>query len=250
MEPVTRWRRGDVVVTWLGGGLLIDHPAGSVLVDPAPGVAAALGDLITTNDIAVVVLCADRLRSVGGLLEVCAWCPPSARVLADGLMVVHPMDVDRAGLLAETWQRGWPEGVPVQTDAVFPGTEIDLGHATVAFHPLSAVETVRAYAPGASQGLLPVRAYAVRLDIGGLTIAWVPDATKVRDVQRATAGVDLAVVEVGAGGNARRLAAVHGTARAGRPRTLLDEMTQALDADTIWVVWPGMPQVDTHDDLN
>ena len=205
---------GDIGVTWIGGGLWVRWPDGGLLLD-APPATAALGSEL--GWLRAIVSSSGRIRSVGGLLGALA---EADRWQRGPVEVHHAIQDERASLVAETWQRGWPDGLPIEIDAHTPGQPFPVGPFTV--HTRS----VEAFTPNFHSGTLqPSHALGVRLT-GPLTLAWVPGAAPSPVVAHLCRGADLAVVEVGV------LPWPRGPARL-RPE---DAIRAAAAANLVWLV--------------
>lgn len=126
-------------------------------------------------------------------------------------------------MLAETWVRGWPDLYPLTLDAVAPGATFDAGDAVVTTHPLRAGEP-----RWRDASVQPIPAVAMRVELEGLQVAWVPAAVPGGALRRAVHGADLAIVEVGTGAWPR-------TDECWRP-TVQDAMTLRDDVGELWVV--------------
>lgn len=210
-------RIADLELWWLDGALYLETEGVGLLVDAPAGVHRALADRLPRTQ--AVALSSGRMRSVGGLLalfralEVHRTLPFEVR---------FGLGEDRAPLLAEAYDRGWPDGVPVQLDGFMPGETFDTGPFSVTSVPVNHGERCR--------GPAPVRGapgVAFRLEAGGATVAWVPGAGPGSPVRRACRDVDLAIVEVGV---------VPWPPTPERWRLSYDEAVQAADGAELWVV--------------
>jgi hypothetical protein len=182
-------RIGALTVRWLGGALLLEHPGGDVLLEAPPGVDAALAHVGALRGLRAVVLATGRMRSVGGLLGVLD-AVSRARGRTVPVHVVHPVDVERAAVVADAWTRGWPEGVAVELDAVVPGHPVPVAGLEVTFAPLAMADAV-------GDRVVPVTGSGVRVELDGVVLAWAPVARPGAALRRLCEGADLAVVEVG-----------------------------------------------------
>ncbi|MCB9663192.1 MAG: hypothetical protein H6732_03695 [Alphaproteobacteria bacterium] len=216
------WHRGVVEVRWLAGALWLRHPGGGLLVDAPGGVhvhleAAGLADKLTT-----LVVSTDRLRALGGLLDL--WdAVARARGPHPPLHVLHPLDTERVAVVADAWSRGWGDDLALDLDGLRPGEHartpcgVDVHLVEL---PLGEV--------GPAGAVRRARGCGLRLEVAGVTVAWVP-ATRAGSAARSLcAGADLAVLEV-----ARR--AWPGS---DRPWRMLPEeaMRLAEGAHTAWLV--------------
>lgn len=175
---------------WLDGALHLHLPSGGLLVEAPPGIERALHEAGLLAGLRTVVISCDRMRAMGGLLGLCS-AITEIRGARPDLHLVHPLSCERVGVVADAWQRGWPEGLRLDVDGVVPGEPVELGgDASLMFVPLSLGElaggTVRQVAGG-----------GVRIELGGQVIAWAPAARPGTSLQRLCEGADLAVVEVG-----------------------------------------------------
>lgn len=176
-------------VTWVGGALHVDLPSGALLVEAPPGVERALDEAGLLTGLRYVVLGSDRMRSLGGLLGLCA-ALGEARGRST-LHLVHPLDCQRVGVVADAWQRGWPDGVRLDVDAVVPGVPVELGRdAEVTLVPLALFEPV-------GEVVRPVAGGGLRVELDGAVIAWAPAGRPGTAARRLCEGADLAVIEVG-----------------------------------------------------
>lgn len=218
MRP--RFERDGLLVEWLEGALWVEVAGAGALFDAPPGVVERLGD--RARKLQGIVLTSGRVRAVGGLV-------PLLVELARFRMGSVPLSLrfllgeERGAMLAETWVRGWPDLYPLTLDAELPGSAFDVGDL--------AVETVavRAGEPRWREGTVePLVAVALRIGFGEVQVAWVPGAAPTPAVDRACAGVALAVVEVG----------VVPWPRADQPWRLgmADALRAGEGADELWVV--------------
>ncbi len=176
-------------VTWVEGALHIATSTGGLLIEAPPGVDRHLAEAGLLDRLRWVVLGSDRMRSVGGLLGLCAAI--GERRGRVGVHLVHPLSCERVGVVADAWQRGWPDGVRLDIDAVVPGITVDLAtHLAVTLVPLSLAEACH-------DGVRPVAGGGVRVEADGAVIAWAPVARPGTASRRLCEGADLAVVEVG-----------------------------------------------------
>lgn len=183
-------RVGDAEVTWLDGALLVALRPGAILVDAPPGVERALAETGRLAQVRSVVVTNDRWRAVGGLLGVCA-AITEARGPRPPVHLVHALSCERVVMVADAWARGWPGGVRLDVDGVVPGEPVELpGGLQATLVPLALAET-------AGGTVIPVAGGGLRLDLGGVTIAWAPAARPGTSLARLAAGADLAVVECG-----------------------------------------------------
>lgn len=188
-EADARWERDGLVVEWLGGAVWIEVAGSGVLLDVPPGAVERLGDRLPR--LRSVGLTSGRVRAVGGLVpllvELSRW-----RTGEVPLALRFPLGEERGAMLAETWVRGWPDLYPLTLDAEVPGSTFDAGDAVVTTVPLRAGEP--RWRDGTVQ---PVTAVALRVEVAGRRVSWVPAAAPDGALRRAVAGADLAVVEVG-----------------------------------------------------
>ncbi len=182
-----RFQQDGITVTWLQGGLWIRWDSGGILLD-APPAAALLGAEL--GHLRAIALTSGRIQAVGGLLGVLAatdrWRDPGL-----ALPIHIALGEERASLVAETWQRGWPQAFPVELDAEAPGARFELGPFEVRTISVSAAEPD--FRAGTTRAIP-----AVGLQLRGpIQLAWVPSAAPGPVVEHLCRGADLAVVEVG-----------------------------------------------------
>jgi hypothetical protein len=159
-------------VAWRGG-LWVRWGADALLVDAGPATAAIGPELAALR---ALILTSGQMSAVGGvpaLLEAVA-----AHRTAE-LPVHHVLGEERASLLVEAWQRGWPAPYDVSLDARPPGERFEVGPFQVATRRVVRGEPV----------------VALRLT-GPATIAWVPLCDPDTPIAGWCRGADLAVVQV------------------------------------------------------
>lgn len=215
------WTHGDLTARWIGA-LWVRTPGGSFLIDAPAGIARALADAGGLTDLRTVIVSTNRLRSMEGLPGL---CEALARARGTGavLHVVHGLDAPRVAAFADAWTRGWPDSTTIALDGVRSADPIELaGDAEVTLTGLTLAE------PGPGGGVVPVSGGAVRVTVAGASIVWVPAARPNAAHGRASAGAQLAVLEIG---------------RAPWPRveqpwrpTMQQALTAAQHADTTWIV--------------
>lgn len=206
--------------SWLDGAVYVEYGGAGLLLDAPPGIVDRLGDRLP--NLQSVLLTSGRIGAVGGLVPLLValerW-----RVRDVPLSLRFLLGEERGATLAETWVRCWPDAYPLTLDAEVPGTTFDVGALTVSTVALRAAEP--RWRLGRAE---PVVAVAVRVVAPGASLAWVPGAAPDRAVKRACAGVDLAVIEVGA---------VPWPPTAGRWRmSVADALEAGGDAGALWVV--------------
>lgn len=176
-----RWAKGPVSVERIGGALWIEAHGEGILVDAPAGTAQLLGD--RTERLRSVLLLSGRIERVSGLVSVLAALPQAADV---PLVLRFPLSDERAGVLAEAWQRGWGD-FPVTLDGVAPGETFDVGPAearSVALrHPRS--------------GPPPM---GVQVLWAGAAIAILPQCLRDGAARSICRDADLVVCELGGGG--------------------------------------------------
>lgn len=186
MRP--RFEQDGLVVEWLESAVWVEFAGVGLLLDAPPGVVERLGERLPR--LQSVALTSGRIRAVGGLVpllvELSRW-----RASEVPLSLRFQLGEERGAMLAETFVRGWPDLFPLTLDAEMPGSTFDAGDVSVTTMSLEAGEP--RWRDGTVQ---PVPTVAVRLEVAGTKVAWVPGAAPGRAVERACAGVDLAVVEV------------------------------------------------------
>lgn len=188
--PATaRWERDGLLVEWLGGAVWVELAGAGLLLDVPPGAVERLGDRL--QRLRSVALTSGRVGAVGGLVpllvELARW-----RVGDVPLALRFPLGEERGAMLAETWVRGWPDLYPLTLDAEVPGSTFDAGDAVVTTVP------VRAGEPRWRDATVqPIPAVALRIEVDGRRVAWVPACAPDGALRRAASGADLAIVEVG-----------------------------------------------------
>lgn len=180
----------ELVVTWTGGGLWLDHPHGSLLLDAPEGVVDVLGEA-GLGRLSGVVLTGDRTRQLVGLVPLLAALEPH-RGEDLPFEVRFPLGAERGVLLAETWVRGWPDRYPLVLDAAPPGSSFEMGPFEIQTLPL------RTGDPHWRRGTVaPTVGIGIRVHVDDVSLAWVPGSAPDRHIAKLCAGVDLAVIEVG-----------------------------------------------------
>ncbi len=182
------WRRGDTVIRWLGGGLLVQWRDHAFVLDAPPSVVEALGDALPM--VRAVVLSGGRAASVGGLVPLLTALAPHRDGVALDLRLV--LGEERGAALAETWVRAWGQPYPVVIDAERPGGLLKLGPVEVELVPMKAGEWH--WGEGTVRSRLQV---ALRVRTPDAQLVWVPGSAPGTAVARACEGADLVVIEVG-----------------------------------------------------
>ncbi len=214
-----QWQRGDTVVRWLGGGLLLRWRDHAFVLDAPPAVVDEVGDTLPL--VRAVVLTGGRSGSVGGLVALLTALAPHRRGSPLDLRLV--LGEERGAALAETWVRAWGQPYPLTVDAERPGGVLELGPIEVELVPMKAGE----WDWGADRVRSRVQV-ALRIQTPDALVVWVPGAAPGTAVVRACRDADLAVLEVGVEPWPRH---------EGRWRLSAAEALQAAgDADQVWVV--------------
>lgn len=182
------WQRGDTVVCWLGGGLLLRWRDHAFVLDAPPTVVEALGEALPLTR--AVVLSGGGAGSVGGLVPLLTALAPYRDGAPLDLRLV--LGEERGAALAETWVRAWGQPYPLVVDAERPGGRLELGPIEVELVPMKAGEWDWAAAQVRSRVQV-----ALRVHTPDGVVVWVPGAAPGTAVVRACRGADLAVIEVG-----------------------------------------------------
>ena len=186
---MSEWRHGDVTVRWVDGGLYVESGGVGLVIDAPAGIAPRLGDRV--RRVGGVVLTGDPIRSVGGLVPLLAALEPHR--LSDVPLPLHfPLGAERGAMLAESWVRGWSGRFPITLDGEAVGTTFGQGRFQLTSIGLRSGEPV-----WREQRVEPILCVALRIEVDGVTIVWVPSAAPDRRVARACSEADLAIVEVG-----------------------------------------------------
>jgi hypothetical protein len=190
VKPV--FRREELAVHWLGGGLYLEVLGEGLLLDAPLAAVPALRDLGALSRVHAVVLCSGRSQSVEGLVPLlCAL--ERVRRPEVPLALRSCLGDERGTQLASAWLRAWPDRFPVVLDGVAPGAEVETGAFRVRTVPVRHAELRWGGQPRVEEAV----GVAVRVSTSMGSVAWVPGAAPGVAVRRACHGVDLAVVEVG-----------------------------------------------------
>jgi len=217
------FRRQGVEVRWLGGGLYLEAQGQGLLIDAPTGVAKVLTAMETLERVQSVILTGGRLLSVDGLLGLLCALEPH-RPEDHSLELRFPLGEERPATLASAWRSGWLPRYPLSLDGMMPGESLCAGPFTVYTQRILRGEPRWRPTPGVER----VVAMALRVEVAGVSVAWVPGGATSRSMARLCQGVDLAVVEVGVQPWPRS---------AHRWRLSMDDAVNiASEADSAWLV--------------
>ena len=163
----------------------------TLLMDAPPSAISLVERIPVSAPIRGILCSSGRMSSVGGLLGVLDCISGHD---SDGVLPIYaPMGDDRPGLLVESWTRGWPNGVSVCLDTLFPGGSFALRSMHVETLGIQCPERT----PHASRDAQMSVGMAWRVHVGHTTLLWAKSCAPQPMLSSWCKGVSLAILEVG-----------------------------------------------------
>ena len=177
-----RRRIGELEIHALDGGLVLETAGRTLIIDAPVGSVNAV-------HASAIVFTSGRARALAGLWSLLA--SAERRLLPEPLVVWSALDEPRPMLIVEAWVRGNGEPCPLVLDSDGPGATVDLPPWRIVTAALAGVE------PRGREGA-PARIPVVglRIEVGGVAVAYIPAAAPTAAARRLCAGADLAILEV------------------------------------------------------
>ena len=139
------WQRGPLALLDLGAGLVLTHPAGTVLVDCADGLARDWRRAgLAAGGPDLVLFTGGGLGQLGGLYALLGLAGEGGRTAP--MLLAHGVSDDRLGNLVAAWQHseGTRSGLPLALEGVFGGDTVEQAPFWAQAHDVGALAwTVR-----------------------------------------------------------------------------------------------------------
>lgn len=186
------FQTGDLSLVWFEGALVLSAGDVSILLDAPSDVSSFLEATGVRGNIRGILCSSGLISSVGGLLGLLSGI--TADWSHGSLPIYAPVGDDRLGLLVEAWTRGWPNGVPVSLDTLFPGASFSIGPIQVDTLGIQCPERL-----GVGSRMLEMKqGVSWRIQVGETTVLWAKACAPQPTLSSWCKGATLAILELGA----------------------------------------------------